>query len=105
MRDSRAVAKLTNRDRCELFAFILCGVPEDVLVVVFEVGVRTVWRIKAASPKSYPAVFHAAWNCNSEWEYCNEWITEERELAVRKLYQYYHRPLKPERGHVWVRFP
>jgi hypothetical protein len=107
MRDSRAVAKLTHEEQKEIYAFILCGVPNEVISRVFEVGDRTLRRVARANSKSYPEVYAAAYNERTEWEYCRAYITERREREIREIYPRFTRPAQPPdpSRHVWIRFP
>lgn len=85
-RDNRAVAKLNHNERCEIYAYHLCGVPAPIIALVFDVSVNTVYRLKHPTEKSYPVVYRESMQFNSLREFCVHYITEAHEAAIRDMY-------------------
>jgi hypothetical protein len=91
-RDSRAVAKLSRHEQCEIKAFCLCGVPRHTISAVFDVTDLTVTRINNATAKKYPHVFIEVMSFNTKREFCANYITEENERKIINLFPQYARP-------------
>jgi hypothetical protein len=91
-RDPRAVAKLTKTEHCEIAAFLILGVPIEIVAVVFDVTERTVTRIRSADSFKYPHVAQEISNYEYSREFCVKYITENREAQVRDLYPEYKGP-------------
>lgn len=93
-RDNRKVQKLSHEERCEMLAFIMCGVPTDIIATVMEVTRQTVSRMRNCSVTQYPREWAESMNYNSKWEFCAAKITEGRENTIKELYPQYSRPAK-----------
>lgn len=95
-RDPRAVAKLDHRERCEIAAFIICGVPMGIIAAQFEVSLQTVHRVRAAfadhNYKTYPEVVKEKMKYNSDAEFCADFITERMENKIKAAFPEFERP-------------
>jgi hypothetical protein len=102
---TKAAPKLTHAQQKEIYAFVLCGVPDDVIAVTFGVGERTIRNIKRASIEHYPHVYHEAWSFNTAVDYCIKWITPVGEKRILEIFPSFSLPPPPRSSfEVWTRF-